>query len=148
MGLGYTYQSEPAIVLLGSKSGVTRTASALTDAYTGNTKTISTGGMTKANISVNYTTGAGETSNVISLKIETSSDGTNFYQILNESVSSGTSTLTQRTFQFTGAAAATAYAFSLPIDVQDLYMKISALESGVATNAGTVYAEVILSGER
>lgn len=147
MAIGYTYQSDPLSVF-GSKSGTTRTAVTLTATYTDNTKTITTGGMAKLDLSFVYTTGTAETNNVINLKVETSSDGTNFYQLVNESVSSGTSTLTQREFQLTGASAATAYSFSLPLDVQDKYMKFSVKETGVATNYGTVYAEVVVSGEK
>ena len=147
-GLGYTYQSEP-IVLIGTKSGTTRTAIALTAAYdvANKTKIFETGGMSKLNFSILYTMGATETSNSIDLRIETSSDGTNFYRIPNEAVSTGTSTLTQREFVFVGADAAAA-SLSLPLDTQDKHIRISVKESGKATNFGTVYMEVLLSGAK
>jgi hypothetical protein len=150
-GIGYTYQDR--ITLIGSKSGTTRTSVALTTAYqaeaTGKpTKSFSTGGLSKINLGILYTTGAGETSNSIEIKVETSADGTNFYQIPNESVSGGTSTITQREFTFVGAAAATAYEFSLPLDIQDEYMKVSVKESGVASNAGTIFMEATLCGAK
>jgi len=146
--LGYTYQDN--LVLIGTKSGTTRTSVALTNAYdvANKTKIFETGGISKLNFSILYTTGAGETDNSIELRIETSSDRINFYQILNESVSAGTSTLTLREFTFVGAAAATVYSPSLPLDVQDKYMRISVKESGVVTNAGTIYIEATLSGSK
>ena len=146
--LGYTYQDN--LVLIGTKSGTTRTSVALTNAYdvANKTKIFETGGISKLNFSILYTTGAGETDNSIELRIETSSDRTNFYQILNESVTAGTSTLTLREFTFVGAAAATVYSPSLPLDVQDKYMRISVKESGVVTNAGTIYIEATLSGSK
>lgn len=146
MGLGYTYQDQ--LVLIGSKSGTTRTSVALTNAYdvANKTKIFETGAASKLNLSILYTTGAGETTNSIELRVETSSDRTNFYQIPNEAVSGGTSTLTVREFTFVGASAATAYPFSLPLDLQDKYMRISVKETGVVTNAGTIYVEATLSG--
>ena len=147
MSLGYTFQPDSS-VLIGSKSGTTRTSIALTNAYdvANKTKSFSTGGMSKINLSILYTTGAGETNNSIELRVDSSSDGTNWYQIPNEAASTGTSTLTQREFTFVGAAAATAYALSLPLDVQDKYMRISVKESGVVANAGTIYIELMVSG--
>lgn len=150
MGLGYTFQSSTPIVCIGSKVGTTRTSATLTTGYDVATKTkiLPTGGVSKINYSILYTTGSAETNNSIEVRIRTSADGTNFYQIVNESASSGTSTLYQREFTFVGASAATAYAFSLPLDVQDRYMEISVKESGVASNAGTVYVEATLSGAK
>ena len=144
--LGYTYQDQ--LVLIGTKSGTTRTSATLTAAYTGNTKTFASGAISKINLSILYTTGSGETSNSIEVKVESSPDGTNFYQIPNETVSAGTSTLTQREFTFVGGSAATAYSLSLPLDVQDKYLKISLKESGVVTNYGTIYVEATISGSK
>lgn len=147
MSLGYEYQQP--LVLIGTKSGTTRTSVALTTSYdvANKTNVFETGGMSKVNFSILYTTGAAETNNSIEVRIRTSPDGTNLYQIVNEAVSAGTSTLTAREFTFVGASAATAYAISLPLDVWDLYMEISVKESGVAANAGTVYVEATLSGD-
>jgi hypothetical protein len=147
MGLGYTWQN--TIILVGSKNASTGalTPATLTASYAGNSRTISTGNMSKANFSISYTLGAAETSNNINVKIESSPDNINFYQIPNESVSGATSTLTQREFTFVGASAGSPYNFSLPIDIQDKYLKISFYESNITTNFGTVYAEVMLSGQ-
>lgn len=143
------YESQVTVPVIGSKSGTTRTSVALTNAYdaAGKTKIFNTGGFSKVNFDILYTTGAGETNNSIEVRLEGSPDGTNFYRLVNESVSDGTSTLKEREFTFVGAAAATAYAISLPVDVVYKYMRISVKESGVAANAGTVYVEATLSGK-
>lgn len=144
-GLGYHNQQE--IVIFGSKSGTTRTSTTIGSAYgTVPLKSFSSGGASKVSFYLLYTTGTGETNNSIEVKVETSPDGTNFYQLLNESVSGATSTLTQREFTFVGAAAATTYALSLPLDISDKYVRVGVKESGVAANYGTIYGEVTLSG--
>lgn len=134
------------MVLVGSKSGTTRTPSALTSNYADNAKTFASGGWSKMNIDILYTMGATETSNSIEVKIEASSDGTNFYRIPNESVAGGTSTLTVREFTFVGTNAAAA-TISIGLDVFYKFMKVSFKETGVVTNAGTVYAEATFSGQ-
>lgn len=144
-GLGYGYHN--TLVLIGSKSGTTRTSVALQSSYAAAlTEDFPTGGMSKINFSILYTTGSGETNNSVEIRIRTSPERTNWYQIPNEAVSAGTSTLTLREFTFVGASAATAYSFSLPIDTQDEFMEIALKETGVASNAGTVYVEATLSG--
>lgn len=140
------YPTQLRLTLVGTKSGTTRTAVALTTDYADNTKTIKTGGFSKLNLDCLYTMGATETANSIELKIEGSPDGTNFYRIPNEAVSGGTSTLTAREFTFVGTNAAAA-TISIGLDIFYKYMKISAKESGVVTNAGTIYIEGTLSGK-
>lgn len=142
-----SYPTQTVFPLIGTKSGTTRTAVALTNAYTGNNKVIECGGYSKINLDVLYTTGTAETNNSIEIKFESSPDGTNVYLIVNESVSGGTSTLTQREFTFAGAVAATAYSFSIGLDIFYKYLKVSVKESGVAANAGTVYIDATLSGK-
>lgn len=147
--LNYSHQKA---VIIGTKSGTTRTSWALTSAYqtegtTKPTKTFDVGGFSKVNLDVLYTTGAAETDNSIEIKLEASVDGTNFYQLTNESASSGTSTLYAREFTFVGASAATAYAFTLGIDIFYEKVRVSCKETGVAANAGTVHIEATLSGK-
>lgn len=128
----------------------TRTSWPLTTAYqtetgTHPTKTFKTAGYSKLNLDILYTMGAAESTNSIEIKIEGSPDGINFYRIPNETVSNGTSTLTAREFTFVGADAAAA-TISIGIDIFYRYMKISAKETGVAANAGTIYCEATLLG--
>lgn len=143
------YSSQQTVVLIGSKSGTTRTSVALTTAYdvANKTKIIETGGFSKLNLDILYTTGSGETSNSVEIRVEGSPDRTNFYRIPTDTISGGTSTLAQREFTFVGASAATAYDISLGLDIFYKYMRISVKESGVVTNAGTIYVEGTLSGQ-
>lgn len=147
MGTGLSYPIQHAMVLVGSKSGTTRTSVALTDAYDVANKTtiFDTGGMSKVNFDVLYTMGATETSNSIELRIEGSPDRTNFYRIPNEAVSAGTSTLTAREFTFVGVNAAAA-TISLGVDIFYKAMRISVKETGVVTNFGTIYIEATVGG--
>lgn len=146
--MGLKYNTVLSVPVIGTKDGTTRTSVALTTAYdvANKTKIIPTGGYSKINFDVLYTMGAAETANSIELRIDASSDGTNFYRIANESVSGGTSTLTAREFTFVGVNADVA-TISIGLDIFYKFVRISAKESGVASNAGTVYVEATLCGE-
>jgi len=145
--MSLAYNSQNSFAVIGSKSGTTLTSVALTASYdvANKTKIFETAGFSKVNFDVLYTMGATETANSIELRIDQSSDGTNFYRIPNESVSGGTSTLTVREFTFVGADAAAA-TISIGLDIFYKFVRISAKESGKATNFGTVYVEATLSG--
>lgn len=104
--------------------------------------------MAKLNLNMLYQLGNSETANTLLVKLESSADGNGFYQLVNGLTVGGTTTVSQRESQFLGATATNPYALSLPIDVSDVYMKISFAESGVSSNAGNVYAEVTVSGSK
>lgn len=142
------YPTQVTFVVVGSKSGTTRTAVTLTADYdvANKTKITETGGYSKLNLDCLYTMGATETSNSIELRLEGSPDGTNFYRIPNEAVSGGTSTLTTREFTFVGANAAAA-TISIGLDIFYKSMRVSVKETGVVTNFGTIYIEGTLSGQ-
>lgn len=146
--MGLYYPSQYTSVLIGSKSGTSRTAVALTTSYdvANKTKIIETAGFSKLNLDVLYTMGAAEAANSVELRIEGSPDGTNFYRIANEAVSAGDSTLTAREFKFVGSDAAAA-TISIGLDIFYKFVRVSAKESGVAANAGTIYIEATLSGQ-
>jgi len=222
MAGGLYYPNQCVSDLIGSTSTTGAiTAVALTDYYDldgDTTKAIETGSMSKMELVAQYTAGAGETSNSLQIVVEASDDGVNYYRLLNESVSDGTSTLTQREFtvaqvttygtlgydaeaapftvglKVTGAGGATGYVevdteivagtsgtltlsnvtgvfvndenitdsgsgdatvngiltsitnISLPLDISNLYHRISVKETGVASNAGTIYVGSVLGG--
>lgn len=103
-----------------------------------------------AELDVTYTTGAAETNNVLSIKIETSNGDdpatATFHQVTNAVASGADITFTQGTGLFTGASAATAYSLSAMIkDLASKWLKISFLETGVASNKGTVTASITLA---
>lgn len=150
--MGLHYPSTITFPVFGSKSGTTRTSVALTSAYQDElagtsrpVKIFKTSHYSKLNLDILYTMGAGEASNSVEIKIEGSTDGVNFYRIPNESVSAGTSTLTQREFTFVGTDADAA-TISIGLDIFYEYIKISAKETGVSAASGTVYGEVTLAG--
>lgn len=141
----YTYEADKTTILTATRTSWALTTSYQTETGTQPTKTFRTEGFTKLNLDVLYTEGATESANSIELKIEGSADGRNFYRIPNETVSGGTSTLTAREFTFVGADAAAA-TISIGLDIFYKWIKVSAKETGVASNAGTVYCEATLSG--
>ncbi len=150
MALGFTYQN--TTVLIGSRSGTTRTSIEMESSYqaeatTEATKTFEIGGMSKVEFHILYTMGGGESGNSIEIKLEVSPDRTNFYRLANEAVSTGTSTLTRREFTYVGVNATTT-TISLPIDISAKYMKIWIKETGVGSAKGSVYVEVTLSGSK
>ena len=220
MGLEYCLQTE--ITCIGSKTeaGVLTAATLPTfyDFDGTTTKAFTTGGMSKMELNGKYTAGTGETANSVQIIVEDSFDGVNYYRLLNESVSGGTSTLTQREFTITqvttygtlaydaqsanftaglkvtgGTSSATGYietdtdagstgtlllsnvsgtfqdneaitdsstgaatvngiltsitTFALPLDISNRYIRVSAKETGVASNAGTLSLTAIISGE-
>ena len=146
--MGLHYEIQQVSVLIGSKTGTTRTSVALTAAYdvANKTKILPTGGYSKLNLDILYTMGATETSNSIEVRVEGTPDGTNWYRIPNETVSTGTSTLTAREFTFVGSDAAAA-TISIGLDIFYKEMRVSVKESGKATNFGTIYIESTLSGK-
>lgn len=218
MTLNYATQSK--LTLIGSKTalGVT-TGVTLVDYYNFDgttTKAFTTGEASRIEFIGKWTTGSGETSNTLQIIVDASTDNINWYRLLNEAVSTGTSTLTQREFTITqvtdygtlaydaqsadftvgllatGSGTGTGYIeadeddgttgtltlsnisgtfvndetitdsstgsatingvltsitkFSLPLDIQNKYLRISVKESGVASNAGNIYMEAVVSG--
>lgn len=225
MSLDYANQI-PNDQIIGTKNATTKalTPATLTDYYNfdGDTSNIvTTGSMSKMEVLGVYTSGTGETANSVEIIVEASDDRINWHRVLNESVSNGTSTLTQREFTlvqtttygtlgydaedagFTvglkitgGTSGATAYIesdteivagtsgtlllsnvtggpfqndedftdsstgdatvngiltsitkFSLPLDISNLWHRVSFKETGVASNAGTIYANIVTSGK-
>ncbi len=142
------YNRQDTFPIIGTKSGTTRTPVTLTASYdvANKTNVIECGGYSKLNLDILYTMGATETSNTVDVRVQCSTDGTNFYRIPNESVSGGTSTLTAREFTFVGANAAAA-TISIGLDIFYKYIEVSVKEGGVAANYGTVYVEATLSGK-
>lgn len=150
--MGLNYEIQTPLVLIGTKSGTTLTPVTLESTYQTETaahatKTFATGGMSRVEFLVKYTMGATETANSVEVKIEASNDdGTNLYQIMNDSTSAGTSTLTVREFTYVGVNAA-ASLVNFGLDINYKLMRVSLKESGVVTNKGTVSVEALLGGE-
>lgn len=141
------YELKQNKVIVGSKdSSGTITRSTLTGTASDNRGYLyGTGLMYKMDIMFSYTTGSGETNNTLNIIVEQSPDNTNWYKIPNESVSSGTSTLDDRTFSYaSNTGGGTTSNGSIGLDIFYENIRVSFTESGVVTNAGSVYSEVNL----
>jgi len=151
MALGYTFQN--TITLFGSKTaagvrtGVELESTYQAEAVTDATKSFAAIGMAKMELHILYSMGAGETTNSIEIKVEASPDNINWYRFVNESASTGTSTLTAREFTYVGINA-TDGPISLPLDISAKYFRVSIKETGVGSTKGTCYAEATLSGSK
>lgn len=147
MGLNYPIQQEFAV--FGTKSSAFALSPAtLTAAYTDSRKVLDGfHGMSKLDLRYSYTSGASESSNTLSILIEQSSDNTNWFAIMNESVSGGTSAVTQRTFvNSDNTGGATIYTSSIGLDIFYKGIRVSVKEGGVVTNFGTLYMEGTMLG--
>lgn len=148
------YPVQAPVALVGSKNAAQALApSTLTAAYADNRKAINVGGMDQSVLLLSYTTGEGETNNVLDILVEFSNDAVkspgnvvNWFREASEASSSGTVTEYQAVRAFTGAAAATTYTLRIPIPVAEKFVRISFKETGRETNFGTIFAELVKSG--
>lgn len=143
--MSLSYKTQQTITAIGSKDKKSKaiTGETLTAEHTDNSYTISSGGYSKVNIDMQYTMAGGETGNGVSLIIENSPDGVNWFRTPNESTTDGTSTLFPREFVFSGENEGTKN-LSFGLDVFYKHLRFSFKETDVATNFGTIYAELTL----
>ena len=148
---GLYYPNQSIEVLIGSKSGTTRTSVEMESTYqttespTEATKSFECGGYSNVVFDVLYTMGTSETSNSIEIKLESSTDRTNWTRLPTDTTTGGTSTLAAREFTFVGTDGAAATT-QIKLDVNYKFMRISCKETGVAANKGSVYVEATLGG--
>ena len=150
--MGLDYGTQALVPLVGTKnaantiSGWTLTNAYQTEGATKPTKSFDVGGFSRVEFAIAYTQGSAETANTIQIKVEWTTDGTNFFQLMNDATSGGTSTETVREFSLLGVDAGTLYAtFGIDIAYKDV-IRLSVKETGVITNFGTVFIEGLLSG--
>jgi len=144
---GNRHPQTDTFVLIGSKTtaGV-RTGVELESTYSTTespaepTKTLAVAGYTKATLDFLYTMGGSETSNTVEVTLEGSPDRVNWYELSNDSTTGGTSTLTNREFQVAGVNGSTKE-FQIFIDIAYKYLRVSAKETGVASNKGDLFCE-------
>lgn len=140
-----TFENDNTTILTATRSSWALTSGYQTEGAVKPTKTFKTSHYSKLNLDILYTMGATETSNSIEIQVEASPDGKNFYRVPNDSTSAGTSTLTRREFTYVGVDAA-ATTISIGLDIFYEYVRVSAKETGVLTNVGSVYCEATLLG--
>src|SRR3990167_4176282 len=146
-----TYSIQPLFPLIGSSknSNGVPALSPVTLTATGsdNRAEIEVDSQVQVVLYLRYTTGSGETNNVLTMVVDYSPDGTNYYQEATEEPSAGTVTQYQATRVFTGASASTAYSFRIAIPVADIQkLRIAFSETGVVTNFGTLSCLAVTSG--
>ncbi len=102
----------------------------------------------KAVLYIEYTTGDGEINNELYLKVRVSTTGEadTWHSATVQSVSGGTVSVAEAEYKFIGAAAATTYRISIPLELHDKYVQFLAKEAGVVTNAGVVSMTLSLTG--
>ena len=125
-----------------SHKGTNAIASAqlLTSSYVVCTANSSLGtlGENMAMLFITYTTGAAETNNSLTFKVEFSNNESTWFQQSYDAVSGGVNTLTDVEHTFVGASAATDYTKVYGVPVYGKFLRISVKETGVAANFGTV----------
>ena len=116
-----------------SRAGLIRSSAALTTSYVAGT-VIDAEDFGMLVLLVKYTMGTGESSNAVVLKVEFSTDGTNFYQQTDNDA-----TVQLREYSFTAESNPGTYdAIAIVLPVAGISrVRVSAKETGVATNAGT-----------
>ena len=143
-----------AYVITNPGSGYT-TAPTVTPSHTGNGDAtlvavrtaindgINSSQVAKISLSGTYTTGSGETSNACDITVY-GFDGVSWRKVSTTAVSAGVATSTPTTFRIAGASAATAYDATFDADINFSKVRVEALETGVATNKGTLTLTALL----
>ena len=149
---GTYYASQPLFPFIGAtktvNGAITLSPVTLTATGADNRTQIDVDGMQQLVLYIRYTVGSGESSNVLTMLMDFSPDGTNFYQEATEAVSTSTITEYQATRVFTGTSASTAYSLRVAVPVADLKkIRIAFSETGVATNFGTLSVLAVTSGQ-
>lgn len=125
------YSNQPAVSMFN--------AATLTAAYTGNRKSIETGGFSKLSIDVSYTMGAAETGNTMEFQLEASHDGTTWYTLVIDSTTT-ISAISARAWQMSQGN------LNVLVDIAYRHVRVSLKETGVAVNYGSASMTVTLSG--
>ena len=107
----------------------------------------------KISLFVYYTMGAAESSNSIQVKVQTSPDRLAIDSALwgrrtREAVAAGTATLSVEEYTFTATQSAGTYdVIEIPLpNINTPYFKVSAKETGIASNGGSCYIKAVVSG--
>src|SRR3990167_10059212 len=145
------YSVQPLFPFIGATKSVngviTLSPVTLTALASDNRAQIDVDGMQQTMLFVRYTTGSGETNNILQMTVDYSPDGTNFYQEVTEESATTTITEYQATRQFMGATGGTTYSFRVPIPIADAKkLRISFRETAGA-NFGTLSCLALTSGQ-
>lgn len=128
--LNYSNQ-QPAVLF----DGVT-----LSGTYADNQKELEVKGFSKISLDIDYARGAAEASSTLNFKIEHSVDGTNWHSLVIDDTSTD-STITPRVW-----VVGTTNKLNILVDIAYSKIRVSAVETGVVTNAGSLSMTALLSG--
>ena len=112
----------------------------LTTDYADNRKEITTRGMSKLSLDIDYARGSGEASSKLLITLESSVDRVNWAQLVIDATSA-TSVITAREWEIADTAH-----LNILIDIAYEHMRVSVKESGVSTNPGTATVRSTVSG--
>jgi len=127
------YRNQPTIQAFTDK--------ALTSSYADSAFEFIVAGAEKVSLDISYAMGASESANTLKFKLEHSSDdGVTWHSLVIDSTGA-TSVLTPRVWDIVGTNA-----LNVLINIGYLKMRLSMIETGVATNAGTVSVAITPSG--
>ena len=112
-----------------------RSAAILTGSYVAGTSVILEGKYNKATVLLDFTKGSLTTAEI---KFEFSGDGTNWYQEVASSTTSGTTTDTLVEHQISATGK-----YRLPVNVTDRYMRASVKGTGTATSSSMAIQAVL-----
>lgn len=116
-----------------TRAGTIRSSGTLTSSYVAGT-VIDVADFGMLVLLVRYTMGSGESDNSVVLKVEVSTDGTNFYRLTDSEADVG---LREHTFDAVSSPG-TYDAFAIVVPVAGVTrVRVSAKETGVSSNYGT-----------
>lgn len=143
--------------------GTSAAPATLTNAYSGNVgSAVLIDNAKQLFIDIDYTMGAAETTNSVEVLVEVADpDNTNrqltpattdWRSLVTETTSGGTVTIVPRAYSFAAVSAAATYdRFSIDLnetkDVRHQWIRVSVKETGVAANAGSVRAKIVVVEE-
>lgn len=114
--------------LLAFKSTTVRAAAILTNAYVAGTVLEDCQSFNSLVINYDFTVGSLTDCH---FKIETSTDGTNYYPLMSDSISAGVDTLAPLLYKIT----ATGKGSTTPLTINTKYVKVSAIGTGTVTTS-------------
>lgn len=114
--------------LIGIKNVPVRAAAILTDAYVAGTVIENAQKFNQLILNVDFTVGS---LTDCQIKVEVSMDGTNYYQLLSDSLSAGVNSVAGLVYKF----ASNTKGSTTPLTINTKYIKISAIGTGTVTGS-------------
>lgn len=114
--------------LIGIKNVPVRAASILTDAYVAGTVIEDAHKFNQLSLNIAFTIGS---LTDCQIKVEVSMDGTNYYQLLSDSISAGVNTVSGLVYKLTANTSGS----TIPLAINTKYIKISAIGAGTVTGS-------------